>query len=294
MVPASLTPLPSLPLNINGKVDRNALPDPNSGRAELAANFLAPRTPLEQELAGLWSEVLGVGEVGVRDNFFDLGGHSLLAVRLFAQIEARLGKKLPLASLFQRPTVEDLAPLLEEDRPASQRGHCSSTFSRKAPERPFSGCTHWEETGEERSSITASWPGSWGPDQPSFGIRSPQEPYTRIDQMAAHYVDELLRIRPHGPSSWAASVSAASSLSKWPASSTPAGKKWGCWFCSKAPLPPGRIKLKWRRGAAVSLARNLQSWAVDMKQEGPEMIWRRLQRKAKVVQSRLQRMLRRP
>ena len=76
---------------------------------------MAPRTPLEALIAEIWQDVLEVDRVGVYDNFFDIGGHSLLAVRLFAQIEKAFGRQLPLATLFQAPTVEQLASILRQE-----------------------------------------------------------------------------------------------------------------------------------------------------------------------------------
>ena len=114
MVPAVVVLLDALPVTPNGKIDRRALPAPDRSRPELEKAFVAPRDDLERQLAHIWEEVLGVRPVGVTDNFFELGGHSLLAVRLFAVIEKRLGKKLPLTAVFQGATVEHLAGVLRQ------------------------------------------------------------------------------------------------------------------------------------------------------------------------------------
>ena len=83
-------------------MDRNALPAPDRRSVpELTESFVAARTPIEERLAGIWSKLLGLNQVGIRDNFFDLGGHSLLAVRLFAEIEKAFNQRPPLSSLFQ-------------------------------------------------------------------------------------------------------------------------------------------------------------------------------------------------
>jgi amino acid adenylation domain-containing protein len=107
MIPAAITILPELPLTANGKLDRRALP---------ASDSLAPtrtrvpaRTPLERQLARIMEEVLRVTNIGIHDNFFALGGHSLLAVRLLAEIEARMGVKIPFQRLFRSPTVAELS-----------------------------------------------------------------------------------------------------------------------------------------------------------------------------------------
>ncbi|MFL6196329.1 MAG: non-ribosomal peptide synthase/polyketide synthase [Thermoanaerobaculia bacterium] len=111
MVPAYFMVLEALPLNPNGKVDRNALPKPEV--ASERPRILAPRTPLEAALAGIWAEVLGLPEVGVDEDFFALGGHSLLAARVIAQVRAVLGKDLSHRALFEAPSVEKLSAWLE-------------------------------------------------------------------------------------------------------------------------------------------------------------------------------------
>jgi thioesterase domain-containing protein/acyl carrier protein len=108
MVPAHFVVLPHLPLTPNGKIDRRALPRPEPGQA-LAASYQAPRDSLEQQLAGLWQQVLAVPRVGISDNFFELGGHSLLAVRLFAAIERELGVRLPLTAVLETRSLAELA-----------------------------------------------------------------------------------------------------------------------------------------------------------------------------------------
>ena len=90
----------------------SSLPDPRSNSSH---TYVAPRTALEQGIAEIWQKVLGIELIGVHDNFLELGGHSLLAVRLFAQIKKAFGRQLPLATLFQAPTVEQLAGILRQE-----------------------------------------------------------------------------------------------------------------------------------------------------------------------------------
>jgi amino acid adenylation domain-containing protein len=111
MVPLLYVPLEALPLTANGKVDRKALPSPESARTIPESRFTAPRTPVEQRMARLWETVLGVTPVGLHDELFELGGDSMLALRLLAEIEKELGCRLPLAAFFQEATVERLAAL---------------------------------------------------------------------------------------------------------------------------------------------------------------------------------------
>jgi amino acid adenylation domain-containing protein len=112
-IPSAFGFLDQLPLTPNGKLDRRALlaVDEQSGTPEQP--YVAPRTPLESILAGIWTEVLGVAQVGVHDNFFELGGHSLLAAQVVARVRSALGVGLPLRALFETPTVAGVAPRIE-------------------------------------------------------------------------------------------------------------------------------------------------------------------------------------
>ena len=97
MVPAVFVLLPELPLSANGKVDRTALPEP---AREAAAEYTAPRTPVEEELVRIWTDLLGVERIGVHDDFFELGGNSLSAVRMVSEVREQIGVELPLRTLF--------------------------------------------------------------------------------------------------------------------------------------------------------------------------------------------------
>ncbi|OLE13985.1 MAG: hypothetical protein AUI36_39430, partial [Cyanobacteria bacterium 13_1_40CM_2_61_4] len=113
MIPAVFVFLKSLPLTPNGKVDRAALPAPEDARPDLQKVFVAPRTPVEKELAGIWASLLKVNDVGVHDNFFDLGGHSLLATQVVSRMRKVFQTEIPLRSLFESPTVAALAEKIE-------------------------------------------------------------------------------------------------------------------------------------------------------------------------------------
>jgi len=114
MVPADLGFLDAFPLTANGKVDRRALPDLERSRGGLGDGYVAPGTETEARMAALWAEVLGLDRVGAHDDFFDLGGHSLLATRLISRVRASFAVELPLASLFETPTVAQLAHRVED------------------------------------------------------------------------------------------------------------------------------------------------------------------------------------
>jgi acyl carrier protein len=116
MVPDSFVPLDSLPLTTNGKVDRARLSQISKPTHLTDDNFVAPRTELEEELAGLWAEILKVERVGINDNFFDLGGHSLLATRLMFQLREHFNVDIPLRALFEAPTIATLAPVIVQNQ----------------------------------------------------------------------------------------------------------------------------------------------------------------------------------
>ena len=199
MVPPVIVLLDALPIMPNGKVDRRALPAPDRSRREPEKAFVAPRDELELSLAQIWEEVLSVRPIGIRDNFFELGGHSLLAVRLFAVIEKQLGKKLPLTAVFQGATIEHLADVL---RHQAKRG-------------PHSSLVPIQPRGNKQPLFLVHPAGGHvfpyihlakflGSDQPCYGLQAigtedGQDPHTRIEDMAAHYIKALQTVQPTGP-----------------------------------------------------------------------------------------------
>ncbi|HEY7416761.1 MAG TPA: amino acid adenylation domain-containing protein, partial [Ktedonobacteraceae bacterium] len=114
MVPAAFLLLDALPLTVNGKINRRALPAPANLRPELEPAFVPPRTPVEHVLVGIWTQLLPLDKVGVYDNFFDLGGHSLLATRILSRIRQALHVDLSLRVFFEGPTIADLATKLSD------------------------------------------------------------------------------------------------------------------------------------------------------------------------------------
>ena len=198
MVPSAFMVLDEFPLTVTGKVDRRALPAPD-GKQFLENAFVAPRNTLELLLTKTWEKVLEVQPIGVKDNFFELGGHSLLAVRLFAQIEKLCGKKLPLATLFQAPTVEQLASLLSEEKWAP-------TWSSLVPIQPGGAkpplfCLH---LALGHVLFYRDLAHRLGSDQPIYalqpqGLDGTQPRHTRIEEMASHYIKEMRALQPEGP-----------------------------------------------------------------------------------------------
>jgi amino acid adenylation domain-containing protein len=195
MIPSGFVRLPALPLTPSGKVDRRALAAAKQTRLDVDRASGAPRTPLEDALAKLWANVLGLERVGVEDNFFDLGGHSLLAMRLCDHIEKTFGKRLPVATLFQAPTVGHLAGLLSQDGwPAPLSSLVALQPNGSKP--PF----FWVHGENSNAFLSRYLP----PDQPLYGLlqqsREGQRAlYTRMEDIAAHYLGELRRAQPRGP-----------------------------------------------------------------------------------------------
>jgi amino acid adenylation domain-containing protein len=114
MIPTYFVFLDSLPLTLNGKVDRSRLPEPERSRRDRADHYAAPGTPTEEVIAAIWSDVLRVPRVGVRDNFFELGGHSLNVMKVMARVRAAFQVDLPLTTLFEAGTVSGLAAAVEQ------------------------------------------------------------------------------------------------------------------------------------------------------------------------------------
>jgi thioesterase domain-containing protein/acyl carrier protein len=198
MVPSVFVFLDALPLTPNGKVDRRALPAPNQAKPELKQNFVAPRSPVEERLAVIWAQVLGVKQVGVTDNFFDVGGHSLLAVRLFAEIEKEFKKRLLLSSLFQGATIEHLADLINQRTPLPSQ--LLVAIQPKGSKRPFF-CVH-EFFGDVLCYMNLAR--CLGPDRPFYalqarGLDGTEEPLADIATMAAHYIEEIRSVQSEGP-----------------------------------------------------------------------------------------------
>ncbi len=200
MIPAIFVALEALPLTPNGKVNRRALPIPDESRPDLAEPYLRPRDQLEERLAMLWTSVLQLKSIGVRDNFFELGGNSLLAARLFAQIANSFGKHLPLATLFQFSTIEQLANHLREDSETSRPWSALVAIQPEGSKPPLF-CVH---AAGANVLIYRPLSRHLGNDQPVYalqaqGLDGRARPLTRVEDMAALYIKEMRALQPEGP-----------------------------------------------------------------------------------------------
>ncbi|MBW4576031.1 MAG: amino acid adenylation domain-containing protein [Aphanothece sp. CMT-3BRIN-NPC111] len=198
MVPSAFVVLDFLPLTPNGKIDRRAIPDEPTNQS-IDQACVEPRTPIESTLAEIWAEVLNLERVGINDNFFDLGGDSLLAIRLIDRIHKQFERELPLSALFLTPTVAGLARILSP-------GADSLPWSPLVAIQPHGSnppffCVH-PIFGVVFPYYELAY--HLGTDQPFYGLQpkgldGESPPLTRIEDMAAHYIEALRVVQPKGP-----------------------------------------------------------------------------------------------
>ncbi|MGK7902911.1 MAG: amino acid adenylation domain-containing protein [Hormoscilla sp.] len=199
MVPSAFVMLDSLPLTPNGKVDRRALPAPDVTSTGSDATFIAPRDTLELQLAQIWSDVLEVSPVGVRDNFFDIGGHSLLAIGLIARVQRQFGKNLSLATLLQSPTIEQLATSVRS-------GDDSPSMSPLVALQPDGDLPPLFLIPPSSGTVLfyLDLARNLGTDQPIYGLQAPGlngecSPFNTLKELATHHLKAIKTIQPHGP-----------------------------------------------------------------------------------------------
>ena len=191
MVPSHFVFLDALPLTSSGKVDRKSLPAPGPQRPETGNEYTAPGTLMEVMLANIWSSVLGISRAGVNDNFFDLGGNSLLAGRIAAEIKKRTGSSIAVFSIFQWPTIKQLAEAIVKGGPA--RGFPPVLPMSSGPGSPF----FWigfnpfltRSLGSKRPVYAV----------PLQGDYEENATYNSIEELAAVHLKEILAICPKGP-----------------------------------------------------------------------------------------------
>ncbi len=199
MIPSMFLEVAEFARNASGKIDRRKLPALVEMSIAAQAPIETPKDELEIKLIWIWQKVLGLESIGVQDNFFECGGHSLVAVRLFSEIEKMLGCRLPLATLFQAPTIERLAELI-------RAGGWKSDWEAIVPLRPAGGkspffCVHAVGGNVLEYNDLA---GHLNSDQPFYGLQAigldgKSAPLTDIEEMATAYLKEIRQIQPKGP-----------------------------------------------------------------------------------------------
>ena len=212
MVPARFTIQPTFPLTANGKIDRQALagltgpiptlPTTGSGYPKTAPTkigYIGPRTDVEKMVATIWAPLLGLEKVGIYDDFFDLGGHSLIAVQAMAQLAQETGKRLPLAALFENPTVEKIASMLELDSKFI-------TWDSLVPIKPSGSKTplYIVHGAGLNVLIFNALAKNMDPEQPVYGLQARglngiDEPLGTVEEIAAHYVAAIMAKDAVGP-----------------------------------------------------------------------------------------------
>ena len=197
MVPASVVFLRALPLTPSGKQDRTGLPPPGGEDRGSGPEFEAPRTPLEQQIAQVWEDLLDVRPIGIQDNFWEMGGHSLLAARLLDQIARACGRPVPLSALYEGGTVESLAALLRRDEAAAPAP--ALTRLAEGSRRPFFYLYGYHPLG---GFYTYHLARRLHAEQPLLLLHPPTErglgPLT-VKSMAADCLSVVRAAQPHGP-----------------------------------------------------------------------------------------------
>lgn len=199
MIPSYCISVSSFPRNASGKIDEDSLPDPTETNDRTPGSFVHPETDMQKRLAVLWQAVLDRDRIGIDDNFFEIGGHSLLAVRLVAQLEAALGISLPLAILFDAPTIATLATRVETLDPSTQR---STVLPIRGAQHalPFVCVPPGGSSVYHFSNLARYLPPEvsvYG-TQP-LGVEYAEAPQQSVEEMASRYIADLRQIQPDGP-----------------------------------------------------------------------------------------------
>jgi amino acid adenylation domain-containing protein len=197
MIPSAFIELTELPTTPNGKLDRAALPAPDTDRPDLAGGYQPPTTPTEELLAGIWAELLALKRIGVHDNFFELGGHSLLATQVISRVKAA-GYDMSLGDLFDHPTIAGSARLIAQD---TASGLHSMVKIRRGTTAPALFCVHSAAGGV---GDFAEMAGHLAQGQQFYGLQArglddSSAALPSIKEMAQAYLDEVTSVQPDGP-----------------------------------------------------------------------------------------------
>lgn len=199
MIPAHFIFLDKLPLTSNGKIDRKALPSPEGPIVNSSVKYEEPANPLEEMLANIWCQVLGLERVGRKDDFFELGGHSIIGVRICNEIEKQLGVHIQLSAIFRAPNIEELSKLINKEE-STRPWSCLVPLKSSGNKRPLF-CIHMHNGNVHRWRVLVK---HMADDQPVYaiqprGLDDSQQPHTTIEEMAAYYIDVIREVQPSGP-----------------------------------------------------------------------------------------------
>jgi acyl-CoA synthetase (AMP-forming)/AMP-acid ligase II/thioesterase domain-containing protein/acyl carrier protein len=192
-VPSQIIVVDEIPKGPTGKLQRIGLAEKLA--QALAPEFAAPRNSVEDTLAGIWAESLGLERVGIHDNFFALGGDSLLAARVVTDVQSAFGLELALSTVFQAPTVEQFASLLVEN--GKEAPGDSLVLLRDGESEPPVFCLPGT-LGNVHNDLGALAQ-HLGPERPVYGLQDGIQNPSKIEDLAAHYIDEVRHVQPEGP-----------------------------------------------------------------------------------------------
>ena len=200
MLPERFVYLDELPTTIAARLDRSRLPSPPENDDDLLDEYVRPTTQTQEKLVEIWKNVLSLPKVGIEDHFFELGGQSLLAVKLFARIESELGRKLPLSTLFEAPTIQGLSGILDR-APETDRGWPSLVPIQPQGKKKPLFVVHGAGGNVLLYQAVAK---HLAPEYPLYGLQSQgldgeSEPLHTIEEMADRYVREVRSVQPEGP-----------------------------------------------------------------------------------------------
>lgn len=211
MIPSAFVAVDSIPLTPNAKVDRDALTIPEAVLAGTAHEYVAARNAVEKAMADIWCDVLGVGEVGILDNFFDLGGHSLSATRLIARLRDAFELDLPLQCIFLEPTIAGLAKHIRYDAVAKsyrydgepQRRTCLVPVQPRGTRTPLVLVAGYQNPDDTLMELSRLIP-HLGSDRPVYGFKprwvdGDREVCGSVEEDAREYLAELRAVQPNGP-----------------------------------------------------------------------------------------------
>jgi amino acid adenylation domain-containing protein len=200
MVPSIIMLLDEMPTTSNGKIDRRALPAPETMQRTLDTPFMEATSLAQKQLMQIWEELLDVRPIGIQDSFFELGGHSLLAARLLERTKQAFGKKIALEALFAGPTIEQLATNLMEETTSIASNVPVIALQADGQQRPFF-FLHGDWTGGAFYCFTLAQ--TAGSDQPFYVLGTYKfadlQTLPTVEQIAAAYIEELRSIQPEGP-----------------------------------------------------------------------------------------------
>ncbi|MCO5948043.1 non-ribosomal peptide synthetase [Mucilaginibacter flavidus] len=198
MVPNDIIFISSIPVTPNGKIDRNALPNPITQNIELKKTYVAPGTETEKQLTEMWQDTMGIKQISIDSDFFALGGRSLLAVQIMARVAKITGKRLPISTLLNNPTIARLASYLNSDEVTN--GWNSLIAIRQEGSKPPIYIIHGEGLNVLYFNDLAI---NMDKDQPVYGLQARglkgEEPLEVMEEIAANYVNEILEQNPEGP-----------------------------------------------------------------------------------------------